>query len=106
MDAQALDKPRAMARQAGATFDVALDPSQSLWQLYHFRTVPSAFVVDEQGTLRYMKLGEFDIRNPRDARAVGDVLAGSAKDCPDLISPKGCEFFRSIDLGSWRSFPQ
>jgi len=93
------------ADRAAATFTVAVDTEQTLWKLYGFRTIPSAFFVDEHGTLRYMKIGEFDERNPRDAQAIEKLLAGSAK-CPPVLSAQGCQFFQSIELGAWRTYPQ
>ena len=105
MDNTAATSVRDFVDRAAAAFTVAVDTDQMLWNLYGFRIVPDGFFVDEHGTLRYMKIGEFDGRNPRDAEAIEKLLAGSGK-CPAVLSARGCEFFQSIDLGAWRTYPQ
>jgi hypothetical protein len=105
MDKKAAEAVCDFTVRAAATFTLAIDTDQTLWNLYGFRTVPDGFFVDERGTLLYMKIGEFDGRNPRDAQAIEKLLAGSGK-CPAVLSARGCQFFQSIDLGAWRTYPQ
>jgi peroxiredoxin len=105
MDRKSSEGACDFADRAAATFTVAVDTNQVLWKLYGFRTIPNGFFVDEQGTLRYVKIGEFDGRNSRDVQAVEKLLAGSGR-CPAILSAQGCQFFQSIDLGSWRTYPQ
>ena len=105
MDPKGAEGVREFVDRAAATFTVAVDADQALWTLYGFRTIPNGFFIDEQGNLRYMKIGEFDGRNPRDAQAVERLLAAPGK-CPAVLSTRGCQFFQSIDLGAWRTYPQ
>jgi len=105
MDNKGAEGARRFAESAAATFTIAIDRPHSLWNLYHFNFIPSGFFVDEQGIVRYAKIGEFDVRNPRDEQAVEKLLASHQK-CPAVLSARGCEFFQSIDLGAWRAYPQ
>jgi len=105
MDQKSAGGVREFVDRAGATFTVAVDTNQNLWKLYGFRTIPNGFFIDEQGDLRYMKIGEFDGRNSRDAQAIERLLAGPGR-CPAVLSAQGCQFFQSIDLGAWRTYPQ
>ena len=105
MDNKGAEGARRFAESAAATFTTAIDRSQSLWNLYHFNLIPSGIFVDEKGIVRYLKFGEFDVRNPRDEQAVERLLAAHQK-CPPVLSARGCEFFESIDLGAWRGYPQ
>ncbi len=56
-------------------FPSAVDSAQVLWELYGFKVIPNGFFVDEQGILRYMKIGGFDVRNPEDKQAIEKLLA-------------------------------
>ena len=75
MDAQGPEVVRRFAEAAGVTFPAAVDRSQGLWQLYGFDVVPNGFFVDENGILRYAKIGGFEVRNAEDAKAIEDLLA-------------------------------
>jgi tetratricopeptide (TPR) repeat protein len=56
--------------------------------------VPNGFFVDEQGILRYAKIGGFDARNPADVAAIERLLA--APGIPQATQP-GFEYTRSIE---------
>jgi len=60
------------------TYPSAVDRAQGLWDLYGFPVVPNGFFVDEQGILRYAKIGDFDARNPVDVAAIERLLAAPA----------------------------
>lgn len=75
MDTQGAEVARRFTEAAGVTFPSAVDRAQGLWDLYGFPVVPNGFFVDEQGILRYVKVGEFDVRNPADAGAIERLLS-------------------------------
>ena len=75
MDAQGPEVVRRFTEAAGVTFPAAVDRSQGLWQLYAFDVVPNGFFVDENGILRYAKVGGFEVRNAEDSKAIEDLLA-------------------------------
>jgi len=79
MDAQGAEVVRRFTEAAGVTFHAAVDRSQGLWQLYGFDVVPNGFFVDENGILRYAKVGGFEVRNAEDARAIEQLLAAPAE---------------------------
>ena len=79
MDTQGADVARRFTEAAGITFPSAVDRAQGLWDLYGFPVVPNGFFVDEQGILRYVKIGEFDARNPADAGAIEQLLAAPSQ---------------------------
>lgn len=49
-----------------------VDEQNLLGQLYGFKAVPNGFLIDEQGVVRYKKLGGFDIRRADTARVVDE----------------------------------
>ena len=75
MDTQGAEVARRFTEAAGVTFPSAVDRAQGLWDLYGFPVVPNGFFVDEQGILRYAKIGGFDARNPEDMAAVERLLS-------------------------------
>lgn len=75
MDAQGPKMVRRFTEAAGVTFPTAVDRAQGLWELYGFDVVPNGFFVDEDGILRYAKVGGFEVRDPADAKAIEDLIA-------------------------------
>jgi tetratricopeptide (TPR) repeat protein len=75
MDTQGAEVARRFTEAAGVTFPSAVDRAQGLWDLYGFPVVPNGFFVDEQGIVRYAKIGEFDARNPADVAAIEGLLS-------------------------------
>ena len=75
MDTQGAEVARRFTEAAGVTFPSAVDRAQGLWDLYGFPVVPNGFFVDEQGILRYVKIGGFDARNPADVAAIEGLLS-------------------------------
>jgi tetratricopeptide (TPR) repeat protein len=94
MDTQGAEVARRFTEAAGVTYPSAVDRAQGLWDLYGFPVVPNGFFVDEQGILRYAKIGDFDARNPVDVAAIERLLA--APSIPPA-TPPGFEYTRSIE---------
>jgi tetratricopeptide (TPR) repeat protein len=93
MDTQGAEVARRFTEAAGVTFPSAVDRAQGLWDLYGFPVVPNGFFVDEQGILRYVKIGGFDARNPADAAAIERLL--SAPSHPPAAQP-GSDYTRPL----------
>ena len=94
MDTQGAALARRFTEAAGVTYPSAVDRAQGLWDLYGFSVVPNGFFVDEQGILRYAKIGGFDARNAEDVAAIERLLAAPA--IPQA-TPPGNEYTRSIE---------
>ena len=78
MDAQGAEVARRFTEAAGVQFPAAIDRAQGLWELYGFNVIPNGFFVDENGILRYVNIGGFEVRNAEHARAIEDLLAAPA----------------------------
>ncbi len=78
MDAQGPEVARRFTEAAGVTFRTAVDRSQGLWELYGFKVIPNGFFVDEQGIVRYAKIGGFDVRDAADSQAIERLLSAPA----------------------------
>ena len=76
MDAQGAEKARPYVDKAGATFKTVVDEENLLGQLYGFKAIPNGFLIDEQGVVRYKKLGGFDIRKAETSAVVKRWAAG------------------------------
>ncbi len=76
MDAQGPDRPRPYVEQAGATFETVVDRENLLGSLYGFRAVPNGYLIDEDGTVRHVKLGGFDVRKGETRDVLDRWLAG------------------------------
>ncbi len=87
MDAQGPDVARRFTERAGARFMTAVDRAQGLWKLYGFDVIPNGFFIDEQGILRYVKIGGFDVRDLEDAQAVEKLLASPPAGGPAASIP-------------------
>ncbi len=94
MDTQGAEVARRFTEAAGVTFPSAVDRAQGLWDLYGFPVVPNGFFVDEQGIIRYAKIGGFDARNPADVAAIEGLL--SAPSHQQTVQP-GSEYTRPLD---------
>jgi len=91
MDTQGAEVARRFTEAAGVTFPSAVDRAQGLWDLYGFPVVPNGFFVDEQGILRYVKIGDFDARNPADVTAIEALLSA-----PSRQPPPGGDYARPL----------
>ena len=70
MDAQGAEKARPFVEKANAKFITVVDEENLLGQLYGFKAIPNGYLIDEQGVVRYKKLGGFDIRRAETAQIV------------------------------------
>jgi peroxiredoxin len=70
LDAQGPDKARPYVEKANATFSTVVDSGNLLGELYGFKAIPNGFLIDEQGVVRYKRLGGFDIRRAETAEIV------------------------------------
>ena len=74
MDAQGAEAARPYVEKAGATFVTVVDDGNLLGQLYGFKAIPNGYLIDEQGVVRYKRLGGFDIRRAETASVVDEWL--------------------------------
>ena len=80
MDAQGADKARPYTEKAAAQFMTVVDQANLLGDLYGFKAIPNGFLIDEQGVVRYKKLGGFEIRRRETAEIVERWVAGPSLD--------------------------
>ena len=121
MDAQGAAKARPYVELAKGTFQTVVDAENILGGMYGFRAIPNGYLIDENGVVKYEKLGGFDIRKPETAAIVnrwaeGEDLAAQqdpkaeTKDGPSAeaiaLFQKGLELYKadSIDKAMvlWR----
>lgn len=93
MDAQGPDRPRPYVQKAKTTFPTVVDADNQLGKAFNFKAIPNGIFVDEQGVVRYVKLGGFEVRKPDDAGRLEEWLNGEMKDelrvLSDAEAPKG-----------------
>jgi tetratricopeptide (TPR) repeat protein len=94
MDTQGAEVARHFTEAAGVTFPSAVDRAQGLWELYGFPVVPNGFFVDEQGIVRYAKIGGFDPRDPADVAAIEALI--SAPSQKQAVTP-GSDYTRPLE---------
>ena len=80
MDAQGAQKARPYVEKAGAKFTTVVDDENLLGQLYGFKAIPNGFLIDEDGIVRYKKLGGFEIRGAETANIVRKWVEGPSLD--------------------------
>lgn len=51
---------RAFAEENALTFPIAVDEKAASGRLYRVVGIPTTFVIDREGIIRYIKLGEMD----------------------------------------------
>jgi hypothetical protein len=93
---------------AKATFQCAVDAGNVLGEVFNFKAIPNGVFIDEEGVIRYMRLGGFDIRKPEFARLAQLWAQGAAPqelvDAPggrdlSIKHPESLESFRrGLDL--------
>ena len=86
MDAQGSDKARPYVEKAGATFTTLVDQENRLGEMFGFKLIPNGILIDEQGVIRYMKQGGFDIRNADTEDIVDRWAVGSDIDEPTPVA--------------------
>ena len=101
MDAQGPDKPRPYVQRANPAYTNAVDEANLLGQLYGFKAIPNGLLIDEEGILRYMKFGGFDVRKPDTAKLVSEwAKATASQDLASEVDEKapGTEHLQAIAL--------
>ena len=83
MDAQGPEKARPYVEAARAQFTTVVDEDNLLGRLYGFKAIPNGFLIDEDGVVRYKRLGGFDIRRAETADAVDRWMAGPGAMLPE-----------------------
>lgn len=90
IDAQGPERVRPFAELAGATYPVLVDREGILAELFGFKVIPNAFILDEKSILRYQQTGGFSIKKPEMRNDIERVLAQhfpeSGKAAPREIS--------------------
>jgi len=71
---EARGKVSAYAKQLSVDVRVLLDPDQDAARAWRVRVVPSSFLVDPQGTVRYRAIGNLDWGNEESVRTVRALL--------------------------------
>ena len=77
MDAQGAERALPYVQRASATFPTVVDEENLLGQLYGFKAIPNGFLIDEDGVVRYKRLGGFDVRKAETAAVIDRWIAGS-----------------------------
>ena len=100
MDAQGADRALPYVQQASATFTTVVDEANLLGQLYGFKAIPNGFLIDEDGIVRYRRLGGFDVRKAETAAVLDRWVAGSEplEDSNRPHTPPGTEHAESNAL--------
>ncbi len=80
MDVQGAENARPYLKKAGAEFTTVVDEENLLGQLYGFKAIPNGYLIDEGGTVRYKRLGGFDIRQAETASVVKGWAGGPSLD--------------------------
>ena len=106
MDAQGPEKARPYMEAAAATFPCVVDGENVLGQVFSCKAIPNAVFVDEEGVVRYIKRGGFDIRKPELAHLLEAWVVGpspqelaQAGDEEGILNPEALQHFRQgLDL--------
>ncbi len=70
LDAQGAAKALPYVERARATFTTVVDEDNLLGQLLNARAIPNGVLIDEQGVVRHIYLGGFDVRHAETRRLV------------------------------------
>ncbi len=75
MDAEGIPAVRELYANAGVSYVALVDSQNALGQAWGFEVVPNGFLVDEAGTLKYKKVGGFEVRSQANVQAMEQFLA-------------------------------
>ena len=93
------ERPRPYAEPLAGTFPTVVDSAGALGRLFDFDVVPNGVFLDEQGIIRFLHIGGFDVRRPEMAQQVEALLAAdfAAGDAPRLVQqePLDLELLRA-----------
>ena len=70
------DAARGFVEAAGAAFPTVVDEHGISSERFGFKVVPNGVLVDEDGTIRYVKEGGFSVENAEDVATVERFLGG------------------------------
>ena len=100
MDAQGADRARPYVERAGATFTTLVDEENLLGEMFDFKLIPNGILIDEDGIVRYMKVGGFDVRKLETAAVVEKWATGADLGDADLVPevPEATASARVMDL--------
>jgi tetratricopeptide (TPR) repeat protein len=87
------ERPRPYAEPHAETFSTVVDSAGVLGRVFDFDVVPNGVFLDEQGIIRFLHIGGFDVRRPEiaqqvDALLVTDFTSGSA---PRLVQQEALD---------------
>ena len=60
LDGVGRDRVRAFVRELGVTFPILLDPGATVARQYRIRALPTSYIVDREGVVRYREIGYRD----------------------------------------------
>ena len=69
------ERVRAYAEPVARTFPTVVDSAGVLGRVFDFDVVPNGIFVDENGTIRFIHIGGFDVRRPEIAAQVDALLS-------------------------------
>lgn len=75
MDAGGVKVAKPIYDKAGATFVTLVDPLNAMSEAFGLDVIPNGFLIDENGILRYKKVGGFEVSGPDSIKAVEEFLA-------------------------------
>ncbi len=76
VETQGAQAARPWVEKAGATYRVAVDQNNVLGRVLEFKLVPNGVFLDEQGTIRYAKYGDFSVDRPEDIETIQKLIDG------------------------------
>ena len=81
------ERARAYAEPVAGTFPTVADPAGVLGRVFDFDVVPNGIFVDEEGMIRFVHIGGFDVRRPEMASQVDALLSTdfACDDTPRLV---------------------
>jgi tetratricopeptide (TPR) repeat protein len=81
------ERPRPYAEPHASTFPTVVDSAGALGRLFDFDVVPNGVFLDEQGIIRFVHIGGFDVRRPEMAQQVEALLTAdfATGEAPRLV---------------------
>ena len=95
-DVQGEERVRPVAEALGIAFPVLVDRASTLARSLAFRIVPTGFLVDAEGIIRYRHVNDFDVGDPRVRWNLDRFLEGEPTEPHDVdarMSPEALERF-------------
>ena len=78
VDVQGAEAVRPWVEAAAVTFPTVVDSENRLAQLYEYKVVPNGIFLDEDGIVRFRKIGGFSMANAADVDAMQRLIDGQA----------------------------